>query len=75
MDDLEETIIIAIAFNLILLGISYFSGTKAGVIISSLVWVLIGFALYDSYQDLLLLGITYMIAFAQIFMPLSKRTT
>lgn len=73
MEDLEEILIIAIVFNIILLGISYFAATKAGVIISSLVWVLIGFALYDQYQDLLTLAITYMIAFAQIFIPLNKK--
>lgn len=70
---MEEVIIIAIAFNLILLGISWFSGTRAGVLISSLVWILIGFALYKEYQDLLTLAIVYMIAFAQVFMPLNPK--
>lgn len=70
---MEEVIIIAIVFNLILLGISWFSGTRAGVLISSLVWILIGFALYREYQDLLTLAIVYMIAFAQVFMPLNPR--
>lgn len=70
---MEEVIIIAIVFNLILLGISWFSGTRAGVLISSLVWILIGFALYREYQDLLTLAIVYMIAFAQVFMPLNAR--
>lgn len=70
---MEEVIIIAIVFNLILLGISWFSATRAGVLISSLVWILIGFALYKEYQDLLTLAIVYMIAFAQVFMPLNPK--
>ena len=70
---LDESIIIAIAFNLILLAISWLAATKSGIIISSLVWILIGFALFKSYSDVLLLGITYMIAFAQIFIPMNPR--
>lgn len=70
---MEEVLLLAVAFNIILLVIGYFAASRPVIIISSLVWILIGFSLYQTYQDTLLLGILYMIAFAQIFIPLNTR--
>lgn len=70
---MQEVLMLAVIFNVILLVIAYFVNSRAVVIISSLVWVLIGFALYQEYADTLLLAILYMIAFAQIFIPLNQR--
>lgn len=59
---------------MVLLAISWLAAARPGVIVSSIIWIIIGFELYDLYPDdaLLLLGIVYMIAFVQIFMPLNK---
>lgn len=69
---MEETLILAVIFNVALLMIAYFVGSRAVVIVSSIIWIIIAFALFESYQDTLLLGIIYMIAFAQIFIPLKS---
>lgn len=70
---MDEVLILAVVFNIVLLILGYFIGSRAVVIISSLVWILIGFLLYQTYTDTLLLAILYMIAFAQIFIPLNTR--
>ena len=68
---------LACIFNVALLVIAFLSDSRAVVIISSLVWILIGFALYQSYPDseynTLLLALFYMIAIAQVFIPLNRR--
>lgn len=60
-----------------LLAICWLAASRAGVIVSSIVWVLIGFQLYREYSGsddaLLLLGIVYMLAFIQVFMPLNPK--
>lgn len=70
---MDEALILAVIFNVVLLIIAYFSGSRPVVIICSLVWVLIGFAIYQTYEDTLLLAILYMIAFAEIFIPLKAK--
>lgn len=71
---MDEILILAVAFNILLLFIAYFSGSRAVVIICSIVWVLIGFMLFETYEDTLLLAILYMIAFAELFIPLKARS-
>ena len=73
---MDEIIIVAICLNLVLLAICWLAASRAGVIVSSIVWVLIGFMLYREFTGddaLLLLGIVYMLAFIQIFMPLNPK--
>ena len=79
---MEEILILAIIFNVILVLIAYFSSSRPVMVVSSLVWILIGFALFQSYngtEDIdktyltLLIAITYLIAFAQAFMPLRNK--
>lgn len=70
---MEEVLILAIAFNFILLAIGWYSGTRQVVIISSVIWILIGFNVYTTYNDLMLLVMSYLIAFAQIFIPLNTK--
>ena len=70
---MEEALILAIAFNFILLAIGWYIGARQVVIISSIVWILIGFTVYKQYEDLMLLVITYLIAFAQIFIPVNNK--
>lgn len=72
---MEEALLLAIALNLILLAIAYFTRIRQVIIVSSIVWVLIGFSLFQEYDDTLLLAIIYLIAFAQIFIPLEKGAT
>jgi len=80
---MEEILIVAMILNIILAFIGYFSSSRAVMIISSLVWILIGFGLFRSYnatEDLnteyltLLIAITYMIAFAQALIPLKRQS-
>jgi len=79
---MDEILILAIAFNLMLLALGWFSGSRSVVIISSVIWIIIGFFIYQTYPDTegadyqiktLLLAISYMMAFAQIFIPLNRR--
>lgn len=60
-----------------LLAICWLAASRAGVIVSSIVWVLIGFQLYREFSgsddSLLILGIVYMIAVTQVFMPLNPK--
>ena len=70
---MEEVLILAIAFNFILRAIGWYRGTRQVVIISSVIWILIGFNVYTTYNDLMLLVMSYLIAFAQIFIPLNSK--
>lgn len=78
---MEEILILAIFFNILLLVIAWFASSRAMVLVSSVIWILIGFALYQSYAEvedlntdylILLIAITYLIAFAQFFIPLRR---
>lgn len=78
---MDEILILALVLNLILLVIAYFSASRAIIVVSSIVWVLIGFCVFESYHDVedlnteyltLIMAITYLIAFAQIFIPLRR---
>lgn len=66
---MEEWIIIGSLLNCFLLLIANLSGSRAMVIVSSIIWILIGFALYNEYDNLVLLALAYMIAFGQFFVP------
>ena len=67
---ISETLLLAVGFNIILLLIGYFSGYRAVMIVSSIVWAIIGLMIYDEIDSILILGIIIMIAIAQIFIPL-----
>ncbi len=78
---MEEILILAVIFNVILLIIAWFASSRAIVMVSSIVWILIGFALFQSYNGMedvntdyltLLIAITYLIAVAQVFIPLKR---
>lgn len=66
---MEEWIILGGLLNCFLLLIAYLSGSRAMVIVSSIIWILLGFALYNEYEQLILLALAYMIAFGQFFIP------
>lgn len=66
---MEEWIILGALLNVFLLAIAYLSGSRAIVVVSSIIWILLGFALYDEYSQLLLLALAYMVAFGQFFIP------
>lgn len=66
---MEEWIMLGALLNVFLLAIAYLSGSRAIVLVSSIIWILIGFALYGEYEQILLLALSYMIAFGQFFIP------
>ena len=67
---ISDTLVIAIAFNLILMVVAYFAGYRALMIASSVVWAIIDLMLYQELEDKLVLAIILLIAAGQVFLPL-----
>lgn len=67
---ISDALLIAVAFNLILLVISYYAGYRALLITSSIIWVIIDLLIYQELEDVLILAIIFMIAAAQTVLPL-----
>ena len=67
---ISDALLIAVAFNLTLLVISYYAGYRALLITSSIIWVIIDLLIYQELEDVLILAIIFMIAAAQTVLPL-----
>lgn len=67
---ISDALILAVAFNIILLLIAYFSGYRALLIASSIVWVIIDIFIYKEIEDKLVMAIIFLIAAGQSVLPL-----
>lgn len=67
---ISETLMLAVGFNILLLLVAYFSGYRALLIASSVVWVIIDILIYQELEDKLILGILFLVAAGQAFLPL-----
>ena len=67
---ISETLMLAVGFNILLLLVAYFSGYRALLIASSVVWVIIDILIYQELEDKLILAILFLVAAGQAFLPL-----
>lgn len=67
---ISDTLVLAIALNIILILIAYFSGYRAMMIVSSIVWIIIDLMIYQEIEDKLILAIIFLIAVGQVFLPM-----